>query len=200
MAGYPPVCRDVAPEVVRGDPVAGAAAAAADVFSLGSVALFCLTGRSAWPADDPVDVLVQSAAGLWPDPPDDGGPALLINLIRAMLLDDPPNRPSAAAIAEELAVIGEPAAIEFGSGPAPAAASADRWRGWSAPLSPGSAPPDGPGMAQPAQDGDRGAGDDPDVDDAAGTEAPAGADRRSRRYGRLRATAPVRLPRPGRSC
>ena len=131
--GLPAVCRDVAPELIRGDSVDGPAAVAADIFSLGSVALFCLTGRSAWPADDPVDVLVQSTAGLWPDPPDDGAPAMLIALVRAMLLDDPANRPSAAAVAEELAVVGEPVAISFGSGPAPAASSPDRWRGWSAP-------------------------------------------------------------------
>ena len=56
----------------------GAITPAADVFSLGSVALFCLTGRSAWPADDPADVLIQSAAGLWPDLPDDAGPAGLV--------------------------------------------------------------------------------------------------------------------------
>jgi len=131
--GLPTVCRDVAPELIRGDAVDGPTAVAADIFSLGSVALFCLTGRSAWPADDPVDVLVQSTAGLWPDPPDDGAPAMLIALVRAMLLDDPANRPTAAAVAEELAVIGEPVAISFGSGPAPAASSPDRWRGWSAP-------------------------------------------------------------------
>jgi serine/threonine-protein kinase len=131
--GMPASCRDVAPEVVRGEVAGDAPAVAADVFSLGSVALFCLTGRSAWPADDPVDVLVQSAAGLWPDPPDDGVPALLVELVRAMLVDDPPNRPTAATVAEELAVVGDPVAIAFGSGPAPAPASADRWRGWSSP-------------------------------------------------------------------
>ncbi|MET0864486.1 MAG: protein kinase [Nakamurella sp.] len=151
--GMPAVCRDVAPEVARGDAAEGAASAAADVFSLGSVALFCLTGRSAWPADDPLDVLVQSAAGLWPDPPDDAGPALLIALIRAMLSDEPADRPSAAAVVEELSVIGAPAAIAFGSGPAPASTSADRWRGWNSNPSGQMAGNLSDGMAQ-AQDDD----------------------------------------------
>ncbi|MEP6560562.1 MAG: protein kinase [Nakamurella sp.] len=178
--GMPAACRDVAPEVVRGDSVEGPAAAAADVFSLGSVALFCLTGRSAWPADDPVDVLVQSAAGLWPDPPDDGGPALLIALIRAMLLDDPPNRPTAATVAQELAVIGEPAAIVFGSGPAPAAASADRWRGWSSQRS---GPVDVQGsVGQPRVEDRTGAGQDDgesvDADHQGGNDGAPGAGHR----------------------
>src|SRR6476469_7575802 len=72
--GLPEGSRDVAPEVVRGESVRrGPVTPAADVFSLGSVALCCLTGRSAWPADDPADVLVQSAAGVWPALPDDVG-------------------------------------------------------------------------------------------------------------------------------
>ncbi len=77
--GLPAGSRDVAPEVVRGEAVRrGPVTRAADVFSLGSVALCCLTGRSAWPADDAADVLVQSAAGVWPDLPDDAGPAPLV--------------------------------------------------------------------------------------------------------------------------
>ena len=77
--GLPEGSRDVAPEVVRGEAVRrGPVTRAADVFSLGSVALCCLTGRSAWPADDAADVLVQSAAGVWPDLPDDAGPAPLV--------------------------------------------------------------------------------------------------------------------------
>src|SRR5664279_5143683 len=47
--GLPPGSRDVAPEVVRGERLRrGPVTGAADIFSLGSVALFCLTGRSAW--------------------------------------------------------------------------------------------------------------------------------------------------------
>ena len=131
--GLPEGSRDVAPEVVRGESVRrGPVTPAADVFSLGSVALCCLTGRSAWPADDPADVLVQSAAGVWPDLPDDVGPAVLIELVRAMLQAEPGRRPSAAGVAAGLSRIPGAAPIVFASGPALAPASADRWRGWSA--------------------------------------------------------------------
>lgn len=125
-------CADIAPEIVR--PARSAPpGAAADVFSLGSVALFALTGRSAWPADEPADVLVQSAAGQWPDPPDDAGPAALVALVRAMLARDPAERPTAAAVADRLSSgrLGEPAPIRLGSGPCPTPASAKRWRGWA---------------------------------------------------------------------
>ncbi len=56
----------VAPEVARGAPLT----AAADLFSLGAVALHCLTGRPAWNADDLRDVVIQSTIGQWPDPED----------------------------------------------------------------------------------------------------------------------------------
>ncbi|MGS0686718.1 serine/threonine protein kinase [Nakamurella sp. GG22] len=122
--------RDVAPEVVRGERLQrDPPGPAADVFSLGSVALFCLTGRSAWPADDPADVLIQSAAGVWPDPPDGAAPAALLDLIRAMLSRSPDQRPSAADAAQRLSAVGRPAPISFGARPAPAAGSADRWLG-----------------------------------------------------------------------
>ena len=87
-----------------------------DVFSLASVALFCLTGRSAWAADDPADVLVQSAIGQLPDPPDDAGPAELIDLVRDMLRLKPAGRPSADELSERLARCGEPTPIVFSSG------------------------------------------------------------------------------------
>ena len=131
--GLPAGNRDVAPEVIRGDKLSDSAiTAAADVFSLGSVALFCLTGRSAWPADDAADVLIQSAAGLWPDLPDDAGPSGLVALVRETLRAEPGRRPSAATLAARLGRVGEPAPITFGTGPAPVSASANRWRGWSA--------------------------------------------------------------------
>lgn len=130
--GIPILCRDVAPEVVRGERLQGAPpTVAADIFSLGSIALHCLTTRSAWPADDPTDVLIQSAAGLWPDPPDDAGPAELRTLVRAMLQVNPERRPDAGEVAAALAGIAEPGPIDFSSGPAPAPASTNRWRGWS---------------------------------------------------------------------
>ena len=72
------------------------------MFSLGSVALFCLTGRSAWPADDTADVLVQSVGGVWPDVPDEAAPPRLVSLIRRMLAADPAARPEATAVLAEL--------------------------------------------------------------------------------------------------
>ena len=124
--GLPEGSRDVAPEVVRGESVRrGPVTPAADVFSLGSVALRCLTGRSAWPADDPADVLVQSAAGVWPDPPDDAGPVAMIELVRAMLRADPGRRPSAQTVQAELSRVPGAAPIDFGSGPARAPASVE---------------------------------------------------------------------------
>ena len=131
--GLPAGSRDVAPEVIRGEgPPGGEIAPVADVFSLGSVALFCLTGRSAWPADDPADALIQSAAGLWPDLPDDAGPPGLVAAVREMLRAEPQRRPGAASLAARLDSVGEPAPIAFGTGPTATPASADRWRGWSA--------------------------------------------------------------------
>jgi serine/threonine protein kinase len=112
--GFPVGIRDVAPELVRGETVRhGPISLAADVFSLGSVALACLTGRSAWPADDPADVLVQSAAGLWPDPPDDAAPPDFIGLIRDMLASSPDRRPGAADVAARLARVGVPQPVRF---------------------------------------------------------------------------------------
>lgn len=175
-------CADVAPEVVRSGRT-GPPGPAADVFSLGSVALFALTGRSAWPAEEPADVLVQSAAGQWPDPPDDAGPAALIALVRAMLDRDPAARPTAVAVADRLTSgrLGEPAPIRLGSGPCPTPASAKRWRGWA-----GTAPDRADGTADGtaggtagagADDGaDGGAGGDPGNDDGRASVGPDGAD------------------------
>ncbi|HEY7815957.1 MAG TPA: protein kinase, partial [Nakamurella sp.] len=123
---------DVAPEVLR-QARTGPAGPAADVFSLASVTLFCLTGRSAWPADEPADVLVQSAAGQWPDPPDEVGHPQLLALLRSMLRPDPADRPGADEIVRRLCAAGSPGPepIRFGAGPCPTPASAKRWRGWA---------------------------------------------------------------------
>lgn len=131
--GMPIGSRDVAPEVVRGERLRdGPVTTAADVFSVGSIALFCLTGRSAWPADEPADVLIQSAAGLWPDPPDDAGPPGLLAVVRGMLRAEAGRRPGAQDVLDRLVALGEPAPIAFTSGPAPVPAAAGRWRGWAA--------------------------------------------------------------------
>ena len=129
--GLPAGVGDVAPEVVRGERrPGGSVTTAADVFSLGSVALRCLAGRPAWPADDAADVLVQAAAGLWPDPPDDTGPPPLLALVRAMLRADPTQRPTAGEVVDRLAAVGSPEPVRFG--PLPATESPSRWNGWGA--------------------------------------------------------------------
>ena len=93
---------DLAPEVARG----AALSVAADVFSLGSIALLCLTGRSAWPADDAADVLVQSVGGVWPDLPDALAPPRLVALVRRMLASDPGTRPDAPGVLANLQLSG----------------------------------------------------------------------------------------------
>jgi hypothetical protein len=115
---------DVAPEVARG----ASPAPASDLFSLGSVALHCLSGGPAWPADDLQDVLIQSTAGQWPDPADVLGPPGLLDVVRRLLDPEPARRGSAARAAVELRRVGEPEPVELVqvtqdgavTGPAPA--------------------------------------------------------------------------------
>jgi len=115
---------DVAPETARGE----GPTPAADLFSLGSVALHSLCGRPAWPAQDLQDVLICSATGQWPDPDDLMGPPELLAIIRRLLDPDPRSRGSAAQVAVELRRVGEPEPVELVthrsdgsvSGPAPA--------------------------------------------------------------------------------
>jgi hypothetical protein len=131
--GLPRESWDVAPELVRGERLARAPMTpAADIFSLGSVALYCLTGAPAWPADDPADVLIQSAAGVWPEPPPDAGPRALVELIRRMLLDDPAARPSAEELVGLLAAIGPPSPVPVTTRRGRATATGARWAGRSA--------------------------------------------------------------------
>ncbi len=101
---------DAAPELARGGPPT----TATDMFSLGSIALACLTGRHAWPAEDLRDVLIQAAAGQWPDPGDDVGPPALIAVVRALLEHDPERRPGAASVALDLRAAGRPEPVELG--------------------------------------------------------------------------------------
>ena len=120
--GPPNGAADLAPEVARG----GAPSVAADIFSLGSMALRCLTGRSAWPADDPADVLVQSVGGVWPDVPDDVAPPRLVALVRRMLASDPGARPEAPGVLAELQRSGVAVPVELAlDGAIPPAATGD---------------------------------------------------------------------------
>src|SRR6195952_982358 len=100
---------DAAPELARGGPPTPET----DMFSLGSLALACLTGRHAWPADDLRDVLIQAAAGQWPDPGEDAGPPALVAAIRALLEHDPDRRPGAASLAVDLRASGRPEPVEL---------------------------------------------------------------------------------------
>ncbi|WP_196073142.1 serine/threonine-protein kinase [Nakamurella alba] len=101
---------DAAPEVARG----GVPTAGADLFALGSVALACLTGRHAWPADDLRDVLIQSTAGQWPDPGDEGEDwPEIAEVIRNLLDADPDRRPPAAGVVLELKRCGIPEPIDL---------------------------------------------------------------------------------------
>lgn len=105
---YATAC-DVAPEIVRG----AVPGPHSDLFSLGSVALACLTGRSAWFADDLQDVLIQSTAGQWPDLDEQMAPAVLRVLVRRLLAPEPADRGSAAALAVELRRVGQPEPVEL---------------------------------------------------------------------------------------
>lgn len=94
----------VAPEIVRGaDP-----GPAADLFSMGSVALACLTGRPAWPADDLRDVLIQATAGQWPELEENMAPPALRTAVQRLLEPEPTDRGSAAQLAVELRRAGDP--------------------------------------------------------------------------------------------
>ena len=100
---------DAAPELAR----AGAPTPATDLFSLGSVALACLTGRPAWPADDLRDVVIQAAAGQWPDLPDDAAPAPLVAAVRSLLEHDADRRPGAASLVLDLRSAGRPEPLDL---------------------------------------------------------------------------------------
>ncbi|WP_111765377.1 serine/threonine-protein kinase [Nakamurella deserti] len=110
--------RCASPDVARGR----AATVVDDVFSLGAVAMQCLTGRPAWPAQDLRDVVVQSEYGQWPTVPADDptGPALA-GLVDAMLAADPTVRPTVREVLGRLAGCPPPEAL-----PVPTTADAGR--------------------------------------------------------------------------
>ena len=93
-----------APELARGGPPTPAA----DLFALGAVGLACLTGRPAWPADTLRDVVIQAAAGQWPDPGPTPARPPLATVIRRLLDADPDRRPGAVAVYLDLRAAGAP--------------------------------------------------------------------------------------------
>ena len=100
---------DVAPEVARGSPPDHRS----DLFSLGSIALHCLSGRPAWPAETVTDALIQSTLGQWPDPEFVIAPDDLLAVVRRLLDPEPGRRGSAAALAVDLRRVGEPAPVDL---------------------------------------------------------------------------------------
>lgn len=106
VAGTP---AHVAPELVRGQ----APQPAADLFSLGSVALMCLTGEPAWTADSFDDVTVAVTSGYWPEIPDTMAPAALVTLVRKLLLAAAEERGSAADVAAALRSVGDPTPVDL---------------------------------------------------------------------------------------
>lgn len=99
----------LAPEVARG----AAPDIRADLFALGSLALFAATGRSAWPAEDVTEVLVQSTAGLWPHAEPRVTTPELAAIIDGLLSADPALRPPAAVVQAELRSAGRPCPVDL---------------------------------------------------------------------------------------
>ncbi len=137
----------VCPELARG----GAPTADGDMFALGSVALHCLTGYPAWPAQDLRDVVIQATLGQWPDPARAAGASdVLVWLIRQMLSDEPARRPSAAAVLRELRRAEPPLPLDLpdlvaGVQPAPAGAPELPQPGEGGPVA--GQPPPGAGIS-----------------------------------------------------
>jgi hypothetical protein len=100
---------DVAPEVARG----ATPDHRSDLFSLGSIALQCLSGRAAWPAHTVADVLAQSTAGQWPDPDDVIAPEELLAVVRRLLDPEPGRRGLAASAAVDLRAVGDAAPVDL---------------------------------------------------------------------------------------
>jgi serine/threonine-protein kinase len=87
----------MAPEQAEGKPVTPAT----DVYALGAVAYCCLTGRTPYAGDGPLEVLGQLVYGPSPTLPPDVPPAVADVVLRAMAKDPARRYPSAAALAAD---------------------------------------------------------------------------------------------------
>jgi eukaryotic-like serine/threonine-protein kinase len=83
-----------------------------DVFALASLALCCLAGKPAWPADELRDVVIQSVFGQWPVAPA-GIPVALADLLTQMLDRDPALRPAASEVFRALSGCGQPIPVRL---------------------------------------------------------------------------------------
>ena len=99
----------LAPEIARGS----VPDIRADLFALGSLALLAVSGRPAWPAEDATEVLVQSAAGLWPEAAAREATPEVAAIIEGLLSSDPSLRPPAAVVQAELRSAGRPRPVDL---------------------------------------------------------------------------------------
>lgn len=107
-----------------------------DVFMIGGVALFALTGRPVWSGASAEEALAQAAAGKLADVParlaGAGVPAQIAEVVARALQREPEFRGTAAEFALDLRHAGRPVAVELGAGrarSAPARAGAPAARG-----------------------------------------------------------------------
>jgi hypothetical protein len=139
--GYAPSAepRCASPDVARGR----AATAVDDVFSLGAVAMQCLTGRPAWPAQDLRDVVVQSEFGQWPRIPENAASDRELGaLVDTMLDAEPALRPTVREVLARLADCAPPEPLPDADGkPPPDGPEGGRHAGPAPDQAPPQAPP-----------------------------------------------------------
>jgi serine/threonine protein kinase len=115
----------LAPEQLRGE----ATFPAADVYALGLLLFECLTGTRAWPGKTVGEILAARHGRPAPRLPRIPGlPREIIRLYEACTVDDPHQRPSAAAAAETLRSVASPAILTLAIPPVRPARSRSRRR------------------------------------------------------------------------